>query len=129
MLYSYGIVLEQRSTPLPLDNPVKLLGNFGAAFAFVGTTLLVLRRFTAPKATGIMTFYDSSFLFNFYLVILTGIGAELARLGEMPVVAYGIYFIHLVTIFYLLAYLPFTKFAHILYRTTAMVYASAAGRK
>ncbi|MDH5655438.1 MAG: heterodisulfide reductase subunit E, partial [Spirochaetia bacterium] len=118
----------QRSTPLELDNPVKILGNVGAVLAFIGTTLLVVRRFTAPKATGIMTFYDSSFLFNFYLVIVTGIGAELARLGEMPAVAFGVYFIHLVTIFYLLAYLPFTKFAHLLYRTTAMVYAKASGR-
>jgi len=129
LLYTYGIVLEQRETPLPLDNPVKILGNVGAFLAFFGVTLLVMRRLFAKKATGEMTFYDSSFLFNFYLVILTGIGSELLRLANIPGLAYPVYFIHLVTIFYLLAYMPFTKFSHLLYRTTAMVYARASGRK
>jgi quinone-modifying oxidoreductase subunit QmoC len=116
-------------TPLPLGNPVKLLGNAGAIAGFAGVTIIIINRLINEEKAGKPSSYDWTFILVLYLTIITGILSELARLAEMPGAAYPVYFIHLVFVFFLLAYLPFSKFAHMLYRATAMVFANAIDRK
>ena len=38
------------------------------------------------------------------------------------------YFVHLVFVFYVIAYLPFSKLAHLLYRPLAIIHAKNVGR-
>ncbi len=66
---------------------------------------------------------------------LTGFVVEVLRftvspeaMGSAQSTAYGIYFVHLVLVFSLLVYLPYSKFAHMWYRALAMVYAEHTGR-
>lgn len=124
LLYLFGI-----ETPLPLNNPVKWLGNAGAIAAFAGVTLIISRRLIYENRTGKSTHYDWTFILALYFTIVTGVLSELARLADMPGVAYPVYFVHLVFVFFLLAYLPFSHFAHMLYRTTAIVFAKAIDRR
>jgi quinone-modifying oxidoreductase subunit QmoC len=56
-------------------------------------------------------------------------GAVLTRLAGWAGITYGIYFIHLLLIFSLFAYTPFSKLAHLVYRTVAMTYAEYTHRK
>ncbi len=124
MLYHY---LLGRETPLALGDPVKLLGNAGAMAAFAGVSYIIARRLAAPEKTGKASYQDWTFILVLYAAIITGILSESARLADIPAAAYPVYFTHLVFVFFLIAYLPFSKFAHILYRTTAIIYTGSKG--
>ena len=66
------------------------------------------------------TYFDWFFLLTLAGVALTGVLSELLRLGQVAQAMYGVYFVHLVLIFSLMLYAPYSKFAHLLYRTVAM---------
>ena len=118
------------STPLPLSHPVKLLGNIGAAVAFLGVGGIITMRYGSggPKV-GSMSYYDHHFILVLIATIVTGMMSETFRLLDVATLAFGTYFIHLVMVFTLLAYAPFSKFAHLFYRFTAMTYAKMGRRE
>jgi hypothetical protein len=60
--------------------------------------------------------------------VATGFATEALHYLRMAPHRHVAYFIHLVFVFALLVYLPYSKFAHLLYRTTAMVFAERYGR-
>ena len=57
----------------------------------------------------------------------TGMLSWALRLADMNA-GYLMYYFHLVFIWALFAYAPYSKFAHLFYRTTAMVFARRSGR-
>ncbi|MDH4184603.1 MAG: hypothetical protein OEV92_10300, partial [Nitrospinota bacterium] len=118
------------STPLALSHPVKILGNLGALLAVTGVTMIVSRRFgQSGEKTGSLTYYDSHFILVLYITILTGILSEILRLLDVAPLAFGTYFVHLVMVFTLIIYAPFSKFAHLMYRFTAMTFAKMGRRE
>ena len=52
----------------------------------------------------------------------TGIAAEIFRLIGISSLGYVSYYLHLVSIMMLFLYMPYTKFAHLVYRTFAMAF-------
>lgn len=115
--------------PLAQWNPIKLLANAGAIALFVGCTMVISNRLKEEEDKSRTTYFDWVFIIMVYLVAISGILTEIIRLAHVPVLAYSIYFIHLVLVFYLLAYLPFSKFAHMIYRTVALIYSSYSQRE
>jgi len=59
---------------------------------------------------------------------LTGMVTQIARLGGMAGLSYTIYFLHLMFVWSLFAYTPFSKLAHLVYRTVSMTYAEYTNR-
>lgn len=113
--------------PLPLTDPVKILGNLGALSLLIGGAILIRRRVTGEGGVR-STFGDNLFLGSLYLVGLTGALSEVIRLAGSPS-AYWVYFVHLAFVIFVLGTAPYTKFAHLLYRTLAMIAAVQQGRR
>ncbi len=114
--------------PLDLPNPVKFIGMFSGLALMAGSILLVVRRLTHRDIVGASGYTDQLFLYIMFFVGLTGMLSWLTRLTGIPMLAYVNYFIHLVVVFFLLWYMPYSKFAHMIYRTLALVHCRMIGR-
>ena len=109
--------------PIAMANPIKVLANIAAIALLVGIGILWANRSQAEDEQGTTpTFYDWFLIGEIVVVGITGLGAELIRLLGIPSFAYFLYFLHLVSIFMLFLYMPYTKFAHMVYRTVAMAF-------
>ena len=121
--------------PFSLDHPMKVLANVGAVALIFGSTKAIVDRSREKPGSAVTTAFDAVFVWLLLGVGVTGVATEIFRFAVAPAmdgtavtIAYGVYFVHLVLVFQLLVYLPYSKFAHLLYRTTAMVYAERTGR-
>jgi quinone-modifying oxidoreductase subunit QmoC len=114
--------------PLPITNPVKILGNLASVMIYAGLGIMTWQRLFNKSVFGKSGYSDWLLLVSIGLLTLSGTLVQLARLGDWSV-AYHLYFFHLVAVWFVIMYLPFTKLGHIFYRTTALLYARSIGRK
>lgn len=130
--YLHLLGLEQLSAffdlPVNLPHPVKILGGLSGLALVIGGGMLIVRRWQNRDNVGANGYADYLFLYMLFLVGLTGMLSWAARLTGVPMLAYIVYFIHLVVVFFLLWYMPYSKFAHMIYRTLALVYTRSIGR-
>ncbi len=120
---------EVAATPLSLSHPVKLLGNAGALITFIGVSIIFKRRLVDdPKNVGATVYYDKFFGGVLFWTVVTGILSEIFRLADIASIAFGVYYLHLVLVFLLLVYAPYSKFAHMFYRFVALMYANMIQR-
>jgi quinone-modifying oxidoreductase, subunit QmoC len=105
--------------PLGFLHPVKIAGNMGALMLFTGTSIMITRRLFRSDIVQ-SDFTDWFFLISFWLLTVSGILIEAARFLDWSS-AYHLYFFHLVMVWIIILYYPYTKFAHFLYRTVALI--------
>jgi quinone-modifying oxidoreductase subunit QmoC len=125
----FYLYIMNRPSPYPLYDPLKLLGNVSALALLAGIMLVITNRLKNQEKAGIGSYYDWLFIFVVFAIMATGILSEVFRLLDIAPLAYPTYFTHLVFVFFLFAYAPFSKMAHMVYRATAMVFAKEAGRE
>jgi quinone-modifying oxidoreductase subunit QmoC len=126
IVYLYGFHWE---SPYPQYDPMKILGNVSAVALLFGITLVTKNRLDNAEKAGGGSYFDWLFIAVIYSIVLTGILSELLRLADIAPAAYPVYIVHLTSVFFLFAYAPFSKMAHMVYRTTAMVFARNAERE
>ncbi len=127
LYYLNKFQMEVAVSPYDTLHPVKILGNVSGLMAFLGCAAMVTHRMTRSTA-GKASFFDWTFLWVLFLTVITGFLCQLFRVFATALLAYSTYYIHLILVFFLLAYLPYTKFAHIFFRTAAMIFARWSGR-
>jgi quinone-modifying oxidoreductase subunit QmoC len=117
-----GIHFFDYLTPWPLWHPVKILGNVSGVMVVVGLAIFLWYRIGVQARAGKSTYTDWLFLVVLGLAVVTGFACESLRLADLAALAYPTYFVHLTLVFFLLVYFPYSKFGHVVYRTTAMLY-------
>jgi quinone-modifying oxidoreductase subunit QmoC len=126
--YLMGIELAPPSRGGPGTVPIKILGNLSAAAFLVGLLIMLVRRLTVPDQAGNSSYFDWFFLFVIFGTGLTGLLTELTRWAGSTPGAYILYMVHLMFVLALLLYIPFSKFAHLGYRTIAIAWGKSVGR-
>jgi quinone-modifying oxidoreductase subunit QmoC len=114
-------------SPYPNSDPVKILALISSIAFAAGVAILLLNRFAKAGKAGMGSYFDWIFLLIVIGVGATGMLSWALRLADVSA-GYLVYYFHLVFVWSLFAYAPYSKFAHLFYRTTAMVFARHSGR-
>ena len=115
-IYAFGYL-----TPWPFWHPVKILGNVSGLTVIAAAATFLWRRIADSRRAGKSTYSDWLLLSILGLTTLTGFFSQWLRLAGLRL-AYPMYFVHLLFIFFLLVYIPYSNFAHLIYRPLAMVH-------
>jgi quinone-modifying oxidoreductase, subunit QmoC len=122
-----GIEWHDNELSLPIWDPVKIVGNVGGIALLIGLTQVMWtwRRRSSERAT----YSDWFFPTLLGLTALSGFAVEILRYAGVRL-AYPVYAVHLVFVFALFVYFPFSKFAHAMYYPAGFTFArSIGGRK
>ncbi len=114
--------------PFGFWSPWKILANLGGFALLAGLSLMILDRFRENEHTSTGTYFDWTLISLLFIVTLTGFITEVLHYVRLEPHRHLAYFSHLVFICALILYLPYSKFAHFIYRTVAMIYAEYSGR-
>jgi len=115
--------------PFSFWSPWKILANVGGIAVLAGVLLMIWERLYFGHLAGTSSYFDWLLVWSIFLVVTSGFVTELLHYLRMAPHRHVAYFVHLVFVFSLLIYLPYSKFAHMLYRATAMVFAERYGRE
>jgi quinone-modifying oxidoreductase subunit QmoC len=127
-IFFVTLYIFQIHGPYSQLNPVKWLANVAGISLIIGSLLMIKGRL--DKTIDQVTSYKDWQLIGLALGLgLTGMLTEMTRLGGLGGLSYTIYYIHLMLVWSLFFYLPFSKLAHLVYRTVAMTYNEYAERK
>ena len=121
--------VQAHNYPLAAANPFKVLGNLASLMIYTGLAIMAWQRLKRKDVLGKSNYTDWQLIVAIFLLTLSGTMVQIARFGDWGAVAYYLYFFHLVAVWFVIMYLPFTKLGHIFYRTTALLYARSIGRK
>ena len=113
--------------PFSFWNPWKMLANLGGAAIAGGCLWMIIDRLRNSEQAGAGTYPDWALIVTLLVVVITGLIAEVLHYVRLDSYRHVAYFIHLVFVCALLMYLPYCRFAHVVYRTTAIVFAEHYG--
>ena len=121
----YGLNMHP---PFHQLSPPKILGHLGIIALVVGLILAIQGRLAEDESTSKTSYQDWFLLIVLLAVAVTGQLVELVRFAGIAWLAYWGYIVHLVFVFALIGYFPYSKFAHMFYRFVAILHSKYSGR-
>lgn len=123
--------LKPTGTWVPLWYPVRLLGTVSGLALMYGVTWFMINRWRkVSSAAQHSAPSDWLFLALLWLTGLTGFVIEVALYLPQPQVwAYWVFLVHVAIAMELVLFLPFTKFAHVMYRPVSLFFYALAKQR
>ena len=129
MIYGSQIFFDKKlHLPLGQNSLPKLFGHAGIILLLIGLVIVIKERLNADPTKRKSTYQDWYLLFVLLGVGVTGQLLEVIRVAGYEGLSYIAYFTHLVLVFSLIGYFPYSKFAHIFYRFVAILHSKYSGR-
>jgi ferredoxin len=123
--------IKATGTPIPLWYPSRLLGTVAGLSLIYGVSMFMLNR--ASRYNRAATKSQASDWLLLILLLITGVTGfviEVALyLPSAPAWGYWVFLFHVAVAMELMLLLPFTKFAHAIYRPVALFFYALAGSK
>ena len=110
------------TVPMILRVVFKIFANISAVALLAGGGLVIANRLKERGVETVTSTFDWVFAGMVLLVGATGMLAQMFRVLDFATIAYLTYFMHLVFVFYIIIYIPYSKLAHFVYRTVAITY-------
>ena len=133
-ILDWGLALagvKETGTPIPLWYPTRLIGTLAGLSLLYGVSMFMINRVRqVNRAAKVSTASDWLLLVLLWITGATGFFIETALyLPNPPAWGYWVFLFHVAVAMELMLLLPFTKFAHAMYRPVALFfYALAADR-
>ena len=125
------IGVKETGTEIPIWYPSRLIGTIGGLALMYGVMWFMINRATKyNRASSQSTGSDWLLLVLLMITAVSGFIIEVALyMPNPPAWGYWVFLFHVAVALELVLLLPFTKFAHAIYRPVALFFYSLAGKK
>ena len=123
------LILTGAAYPMAAWHPYKIVANLAALFLILGTLYFLVQRLRNSRRGDASSWFDWALLIDLLLVGITGVLTEIFRFANNARLAYPAYFVHLVAVLVLLAGVPYSKLAHVVYRALALTACEYEGKR
>lgn len=123
--------VKETGTAIPIWYPSRLIGTIAGLMLIYGVAWFMINRATKyNRASSQSTGSDWLLLVLLMITAVTGFVIEVALyMSSPPAWGYWVFLFHVAVALELMLLLPFTKFAHAIYRPVALFFYSLAGNK
>jgi ferredoxin len=133
-ILDWGLALfgvKETGTPIPLWYPSRLIGTVAGIALVYGVSMFIVNRVRqVNRAAQFTTASDWLLLVLLWITGATGFFIEVALyLPNAPAWGYWVFLFHVAVAMELMLLLPFTKFAHAMYRPVALFFYAVAADK
>lgn len=113
--------------PYSFTNPIQILANVSAASLVIGMSILLMDRRTGRATLQDHNYFDWVFFYTIFAAGITGLVVEAFRFSGLLIPTFIAYSIHIINVLFLIAFAPFSKFAHVGIRPFVIWYSKYAG--